>query len=1693
MTGSVSATDPRRATALRAFLQRLAPGLAPQWAGPRQDGTFGRAMIEIAARLAEETTRRLDQTPSRDTIAFFNELDISPSAPRAADATLVFTLAEARQTPVFAPARVQVAATVDSDEVVFETQQALSLAPGRLADVIAVDPSNDRIEQAPGRVVATTAPPPAPPIYRALSFAGAGSTILQLTPALGLAEGDLLRVGRTAHRIGKPEDGLVPLVDPLEASAPAGSVVAKIDALESFDLRDIQRHVFYVGHPELLNLKQPARISLRLSPDSLARRLSGLDVTYSLWGTLDGDDHAGWHELGQLGVSGPILVLFKSWPGTVDEVEVDGKKSRWLRGELQQPIAGRASLGARVSSLAVGAESTVESDEADETLEGSRTIAQAFHNSDPLSVATRFFPFGPEPLRFDTFALAAPEALSKRNARVTLHVRLVDASVTSLEIPVVADSLLRAYGIGLKGRLQALAFQTSGGLRWQELDPPALGNGGGSVELSVRGVHPVGLTAGSTLVDAVLVSDTDGRLWSGTVERDRDPSAPFGSPTWTKLPTLTSATNGYDQLAVAPNTRTQDAPAVGAVLFLAAGGRLHALRLTIEGDQAEHEWKQLKTSGAKPNLDGGCHLVTVQGPAWPARPADSDLEILLVDADGSVYLGSVTPLPAPQDMTVRWELLDDEHPAALDVRPVATYFNYGAETPGLWVAWALAANHHLQGWRRLATDSGPVDGPDDQDHPVASDTALHADPRTLAADGRRPITVGLSGQAKAKVTLLWAGDTEVRVTQPPDGETTSQIYLVTPADGRPPNLVVAAAGERLFIGSVGHHTTVQVKLHHGVTATSKRLGHYIEMLDSAPPRVHDLHGQVRIRDGATRTYLVSDDVGLEPDQKYRLLRRVRFSAVNLKGAIDPVEDPSVLILAESDDHTKKGRRVIIAGRSYHVDNVSEDGRAELHRDVALPTDDRNAAGRGEGSENGSPVGVRYTPAVEVGNGVVTGADLGTLALVSGEHVDPEIAGLEFAEPADPPTQMILASSQEAKVGVWVRLGQAWSTPPPDSGPAQLIGDPSVTAWTTQRLQRNYQNPELSWEYFDGDGWRRLAESFVDGTGNLATSGTVTFKVPHDLTTTEIGGKDDYWIRARLVGGDYGRPDYVVTTTPPLNASETSVQTVTVDTSKLRPPEIFSMEASFVLDECVPAEIVLVENNRATLDQTQASAVTEARFDLFEGALAIDPDVLGRALYLGFTLPTSVTPLDIYADVEDQPGEGAIQADVLTSSGWRHTTVEDETESLRRRGMIRIYLNDDAVRARQFGVERFWIRLRPDPDAAAGWAPVVRGLYPNAAVARQAKTIEQEILGSSRGEPDLTLRLSETPVLPDSLELRVRERLSEEERVALESERRRTTSPARHASDQPDVITRLDGAAGTWVLWRRVDSFIGHGGDARVYRLDPATGTVSFGDDRNGRIPPAGSDAVRAFSYQQGGGREGNVEAWTEVQTRSALESLDTVALPVDAAGGINAPSPEALFATAPDRLRHAGQALTPTDFEALAVASSPDIVQARCLIPVGSTDPIRVVIAARDGSRCPVPTLAQRDAISRYLADAGWGALGDRSIEVTGPVYVRIRLDVSLRSRPERTADVEQAATRALTNFLHPVDGGPDGAGWPFGRRLWPSDVLRMLSTIDDIDRVEAVNVRPVESQSLDALPPNSLICAEADAIEVRVTPGDGP
>jgi len=53
---------------------------------------------------------------------------------------------------------------------------------------------------------------------------------------------------------------------------------------------------------------------------------------------------------------------------------------------------------------------------------------------------------------------------------------------------------------------------------------------------------------------------------------------------------------------------------------------------------------------------------------------------------------------------------------------------------------------------------------------------------------------------------------------------------------------------------------------------------------------------------------------------------------------------------------------------------------------------------------------------------------------------------------------------------------------------------------------------------------------------------------------------------------------------------------------------------------------------------------------------------------------------------------------------------------------------------------------------------------------------------------------------------------------------------------------------------------------------------------------------------------------------------------------------------------------------------------------------------------------------------------------------------------------VEQRVRATLKAFLHPLSGGPDGTGWPFGRDVYLSDLAAMLEALEGVDYVKELS-----------------------------------
>ena len=103
--------------------------------------------------------------------------------------------------------------------------------------------------------------------------------------------------------------------------------------------------------------------------------------------------------------------------------------------------------------------------------------------------------------------------------------------------------------------------------------------------------------------------------------------------------------------------------------------------------------------------------------------------------------------------------------------------------------------------------------------------------------------------------------------------------------------------------------------------------------------------------------------------------------------------------------------------------------------------------------------------------------------------------------------------------------------------------------------------------------------------------------------------------------------------------------------------------------------------------------------------------------------------------------------------------------------------------------------------------------------------------------------------------------------------------------------------------------------------------------------------------------------------------------------------------------------------------------------------------------------------------------------------------------RDDATPEPVLAAARAaLADFLDPLDGGPEGTGWPFGRPVWASEVIAVLAALPLVSYVEDAAVATDDPARVlvdgagrptgVALDADELVAADTDGVAVWGTDG---
>ena len=491
-------------------------------------------------------------------------------------------------------------------------------------------------------------------------------------------------------------------------------------------------------------------------------------------------------------------------------------------------------------------------------------------------------------------------------------------------------------------------------------------------------------------------------------------------------------------------------------------------------------------------------------------------------------------------------------------------------------------------------------------------------------------------------------------------------------------------------------------------------------------------------------------------------------------------------------------------------------------------------------------------------------------------------------------------------------------------------------------------------------------------------------------------------------------------------------------------------------DIVPSELIRVGVSLEpgkVIDYTD-TLIARQRFACFDRCPKADDALL---VGLSEAVPRCAVVLRFGCEIEGvgvDPTNPPVVWEAWNGKEWSPCEVDrDGTGGLNRDGDVVLHMPRDHVTSVIDGQRAGWLRCRvvdaEEGQPAYSSSPNITRLSASTiggtARVSHGEVVEEEIVGFSDGLAGQRFSLKHRPVVPTGQAVVVQ-------------------------------VATDDG----WQDWICVSSFGESGPDDRNFVLDAVAGEIAFGPaireadgslHRYGAVPPKGA-AVRIPLYRSGGGRRGNVARGAISVLKSSIPYVTRVENRRPATGGVDVEDVEAAKVRGPILLRTRNRAVTAEDYEQLAREAAPDVARVRC-VPVvengNAPGGVRVLVVPAvgegDGGRLAFEELKLSDStlecIKTYLDERR--VIGAQVV-VEPPSYLGITVVARVRARPGARPDRLQAeALSALYRYFHPVIGGPDGEGWPFGRPVHAGEVYSVLQRLPGTEFVEDARLFPAD------------------------------
>lgn len=592
-----------------------------------------------------------------------------------------------------------------------------------------------------------------------------------------------------------------------------------------------------------------------------------------------------------------------------------------------------------------------------------------------------------------------------------------------------------------------------------------------------------------------------------------------------------------------------------------------------------------------------------------------------------------------------------------------------------------------------------------------------------------------------------------------------------------------------------------------------------------------------------------------------------------------------------------------------------------------------------------------------------------------------------------------------------------------------------------------QIEEVVWEYWNGQGWKKLnvekgGEKFFTLTDNKDVNKKVSFLCPNDIEPTALGAGTGYFIRARISKLDNQFDNF----------------------SNYVSPYIHKLSVNYKYpDKGHICKEIFVKSN---LDEKRIDVINSGEVKILNRILCEHP-----AMYICMSRPLSEGTIRLFMNIEEgiHRYNPAVKWEYCANDGmggykWKHMDIMDLTENFSHSETITMIGKRDFKKIDLFGKEGYFVRIVNIDDKYSGASqrdiekrPIIKSVDFNAVRIAQKETHAPEYFSTARNEANKLCRLTESNATD------VRVWVDELGSLNINEQEIYLNAPSDIAQAEYDEVGNLEKL---WIKWKPISGLIAAGMEDRVYEVDYSRGEVLFGDGKNGKIPPAHANESIKIEYSICNGSAGNIDAYKIKGFLSDVDKISRVRNPSPIMGGVDMETIDRASSRTFSQVSGGNRLISLADFEESICFNDRNIYKVRCLPHIDENS--KPCVGITSIAVLPVDYMQGYEKF-QGIKNHIWKFIDDKApvtlyrsskirIFEVGYVETCVSIDVAIDDFNSYQGVYKEIRQR-LERFLNPVNGNFSRRGWNIGEFPRKELIYNYIKVVKHIRWVKKINI----------------------------------